>query len=29
VPMKPHTGEMEKPEILAANAERIRQALAG
>jgi histidine triad (HIT) family protein len=27
VPLKPHTGEMEKPEILAANAEKIRAAL--
>ena len=27
VPLKPHTGEMEKPEILARNAERIRAAL--
>ena len=27
VPLKPHTGEMEKPEILAGNAERIRAAL--
>jgi histidine triad (HIT) family protein len=26
--LKPHTGEMEKPEILAANAEKIRAALA-
>lgn len=29
VPLKPHTGEMEKPEILAANAEKIRAALQG
>jgi histidine triad (HIT) family protein len=28
VPLKPHTGEMEKAEVLAANAEKIRQALA-
>jgi histidine triad (HIT) family protein len=28
VPMKPHTGQMEKPEILAANAEKLRAALA-
>jgi histidine triad (HIT) family protein len=28
VPVKGHTGEMEKPEILAANAEKIRAALA-
>jgi len=27
VPLKPHTGEMEKPEVLAANADRIRSAL--
>lgn len=27
VPLKPHTGEMEKPEVLAANAENIRKAL--
>ncbi len=27
VKLKPHTGEMEKPDILAANAEKIRQAL--
>lgn len=27
VPMKPHTGGMEKPEVLAANAEKIRKAL--
>ena len=29
VPLKPHTGQMEKPETLAANAEKIRAALAG
>jgi histidine triad (HIT) family protein len=28
VALKPHTGEMEKPEVLAANAEKIRAALA-
>lgn len=28
VPLKPHTGEMEKPEVLAANAEKLRAALA-
>lgn len=28
VPLKPHSGAMEKPEILAENAERIRAALA-
>ncbi|MFU0504569.1 HIT family protein [Pseudaminobacter sp. NGMCC 1.201702] len=27
VPLKPHTGAMEKPDILAANAEKIRSAL--
>ena len=27
VPLRPHTGEMEKPEILAAHAEKIRAAL--
>lgn len=27
VPLKAHTGEMEKPEVLAANAEKIRMAL--
>jgi histidine triad (HIT) family protein len=27
VPLKPHTGEMEKPEVLKANAEKIKQAL--
>lgn len=29
VALKPHTGEMEKPEVLAANAGKIRAALAG
>jgi histidine triad (HIT) family protein len=29
VPLRPHTGEMEKPEILGANAEKVRAALAG
>ena len=29
VALRPHTGAMEKPEVLAANAERIRAALAG
>ena len=29
VPMKPHTGQMERPEILAANAEKIRAVLVG
>jgi histidine triad (HIT) family protein len=29
VPLRPHSGEMEKPEVLAANAEKIRAALAG
>lgn len=29
VPLKPHTGEMEKPEVLAANAEKLRAALQG
>jgi histidine triad (HIT) family protein len=29
VPMRPHTGEMERPEILAANAEKIRAVLVG
>lgn len=29
VPMKPHTGQMERPEILAANAEKIRAVLSG
>ena len=29
VSLRPHTGEMEKPEILAANADRLRAALAG
>lgn len=28
VPLKPHTGAMEKPEVLAANAEKIKAALA-
>jgi histidine triad (HIT) family protein len=28
VPLKPHTGEMEKPGVLSANAEKIRAALA-
>ena len=28
VPLKPHTGQMEKPEVLAAHAAKIRQALA-
>lgn len=28
VGLKPHTGEMEKPEVLAANAEKLRAALA-
>lgn len=28
VALRPHTGQMEKPEVLAANAEKIRQALA-
>jgi histidine triad (HIT) family protein len=28
VPLRPHTGAMEKPEVLAANAEKIRAALA-
>jgi histidine triad (HIT) family protein len=28
IPLKPHTGEMEKPGVLSANAERIRAALA-
>lgn len=27
VPLKPHTGEMEKPDVLAANAEKIKAAL--
>jgi len=27
VPLKPHSGGMEKPEVLAANAEKLRQAL--
>jgi len=29
VAMKPHSGQMEKPEVLAANAEKLRRALAG
>lgn len=29
IPLKPHSGQMEKPEVLAANAERIRAALKG
>jgi histidine triad (HIT) family protein len=29
VSLKPHSGEMEKPEVLAANAERIRKSLDG
>lgn len=29
VTLRPHTGQMEKPEILAANAEKLRAALAG
>lgn len=29
IALRPHTGQMEKPEILAANAEKIRRALAG
>jgi histidine triad (HIT) family protein len=29
VALKPHTGEMEKPEVLAANAEKLRAAFAG
>ncbi len=28
VPLRPHTGQMEKPEVLAANAEKLRAALA-
>jgi histidine triad (HIT) family protein len=28
VPLRPHSGEMEQPEVLKANAERIREALA-
>ncbi|MBN9008800.1 MAG: HIT family protein, partial [Rhizobiales bacterium] len=27
-PLEPHSGAMEKPEVLAANAEKVRQALA-
>jgi histidine triad (HIT) family protein len=29
VSLRPHTGQMEKPEVLAANAEKLRKALAG
>jgi histidine triad (HIT) family protein len=29
VPLKPHSGQMEKPEVLAANAEKIRAVLDG
>jgi histidine triad (HIT) family protein len=29
IKLGPHTGQMEKPEVLAANAEKIRKALAG
>ncbi|MEQ1938787.1 HIT family protein [Mesorhizobium sp. CN5-321] len=29
VPLRPHTGDMEKPEVLAANAARIKAALEG
>lgn len=29
IPLKPHSGEMEKPDVLAENAEKIRTALAG
>lgn len=29
VPLKPHTGGMEKPEVLAANAEKLRRAIEG
>jgi histidine triad (HIT) family protein len=29
VPLKPHTGKMEDPTVLTANAEKLRQALAG
>lgn len=29
VKLQPHTGQMEKPEVLAANAEKLRQVLAG
>jgi len=29
IPLKPHSGEMEKPEVLAENAGKIRAALAG
>ena len=28
VPLKPHTGQMERPDVLAANADKLRQALA-
>jgi histidine triad (HIT) family protein len=28
VPLRPHTGDMEKPEVLATHAEKLRQALA-
>lgn len=28
IPLKPHSGQMEKPEVLAANAEKLRAALA-
>jgi histidine triad (HIT) family protein len=28
MPLRPHTGQMEKPEVLAANAQKIRSALA-
>jgi histidine triad (HIT) family protein len=28
VPLRPHTGEMERPEVLAAHADKLRQALA-
>jgi histidine triad (HIT) family protein len=28
VPLRPHTGQMEKPDVLAAHAEKLRQALA-
>jgi histidine triad (HIT) family protein len=29
VPLKPHSGPMEKPDVLAANAEKLRKALSG
>ena len=29
VPLKPHSGKMEEKDVLAANAEKVRQALAG